>query len=416
LRRALAHHPRMSYCAQTDFVIELARRLHEAGSTAPRLEDVINAVSRKLALDTHIWSSPTAIIATIRPLGALGEQNTLTRVIRLEPGQIHLRRLWRVDDIAERVARGELSPEQGMIALDFADKADSPRRQWLETVFGFLLASAGVAGLLKGNPAEIASAAALGLMLGVLAQLAMDRPRLAATFEALAAFLVAFLTAWIAHAWAPISPLVLTAGLIVLLPGLMLTTAAAEVASQHLVSGTARFAGAIAVLLKLAFGALVGSRLASALGWDPLPAFSYVQPVWLPGVSLAVAAAAFALLFKARIRDWWVVFLAAFISYACSQVAIPALGAELGLFVAAFIVTVLSNVYARLANRPGASFRLPGLILLVPGSVGFKSLTFVFEKDVFLGLDTAFSVVTLVAALVAGLLLGNSVMPPRQGM
>jgi uncharacterized membrane protein YjjP (DUF1212 family) len=416
-RAALAHHRSMNdYCAQCDFVIELARRLHEAGSTAPRLEDVINAVSRKLGLDTHIWSSPTAIIATVRPHGAAGDQRTITRVVRLEPGDIHLRRLWRVDDIAERVARGELSAAQGMHALNTAAQADSERRQWLETVFGYLLASAGVAGLLKCSPAEIVSAAALGLMLGVLAKLAPARPRLAATFEALAAFLVALLTAFISHAWTPISPLVLTAGLIVLLPGLSLTTAAAEVATQHLVSGTARFAGAIAVLLKLAFGALVGSRLAGALGWEALHPLSYAQPGWVEAASLITAAAAFALLFKARIRDWWVVFLAATISYLTTRWASPALGAELGLFIAAFVITVLSNIYARWTNRPGATFRLPGLILLVPGSVGFRSLTFVFEKDVFLGLDTAFSVVTLIAALVAGLLLGNSVVPPRAGM
>ena len=68
------------YCAQCDFVIELACRLHQGGSTAPRLEDVINAVGRKLDLDTHIWSSPTAIIATIRPLGARSDQQTITRV------------------------------------------------------------------------------------------------------------------------------------------------------------------------------------------------------------------------------------------------------------------------------------------------------------------------------------------------
>ncbi|MGE4071752.1 MAG: threonine/serine exporter ThrE family protein [Lysobacterales bacterium] len=404
------------YCEQCDFVIELARRLHEAGSTAPRLEDVINSVSRKLGLDTHIWSSPTAIIATVRPIGAEGDQQTLTRVVRLAPGDIHLRRLWRVDDIAERVARGEYSAAEGMRALAQAAQPDSERRQWLETVFGFLLASAGVAGLLKGSPADIVSAAALGLMLGVLAQLAPTRPRLAATFEALAAFLVALMTAFIAYAWTPISPLVLTAGLIVLLPGLSLTTAAAEVATQHLVSGTARFAGAVAVLLKLAFGALLGSRLAAALGWSAPDAMAHLQAPWVEVVSLVTAATAFALLFKARIRDWWVVFLAAGISYLTTRFASPALGAELGLFIAAFIITVLSNLYARWSNRPGATFRLPGLILLVPGSVGFRSLTFVFEKDVFLGLDTAFSVVTLIAALVAGLLLGNSVVPPRAGM
>ncbi|GMU42395.1 MAG: threonine/serine exporter family protein [Xanthomonadales bacterium] len=404
------------YCARCDFVIELARRLHQGGSTAPRLEDVVNAIGRRLGLDVHIWSSPTAIIATIRPQDAQGETQAVTRVVRLEPGDIHLRRLWRYDDIASRVVSGELSPAAGMAALDAAARPDSTRRQWLESVFGYLLASAGVAGLLKGSVADIASAGAMGLILGVLAQLACGRPRVAATFDALAAFLVALLSAWIAHAWTPISPLVLTAGLIVLLPGLTLTTAAAEVATGHLVSGTARFAGAVAVLLKLAFGALVGSRLAAALGWQPLPVLSHSNPVWLQPAALLVSAAAFALLFRARIRDGWVVCLAAITSYVSSQLAITAMGAELGLFTAASVVTVLSNVYARSANRPGATFRLPGLILLVPGSVGFKSLTFVFEKDVFLGLDTAFSVVTLVAALVAGLLFGNSLVPPRKGM
>lgn len=407
----------MDEADKSEFVIELARRLHQGGATAPRLEDAINAVSRRLALDTHIWSSPTAIIATIRPLDASDDTRTITRVVRLEPGDIHLRRLWRLDDIAERVATGELSAADGKQEMERATRPDSVRRQWLETVFGFLLASAGVAGLLKGTLTEILYAGVLGLLLGVLAQLAATRPRLLANLDALSAFLVAVITAWIAHELAPISPrLVLTAGLIVLLPGLALTVAAVEVSTQHLVSGTARFAGAIAVLLKLAFGALVGARLASALGWEPLAPLSSLQPAWLELASLLIAAAAFALLFKARIRDWWVVYLAAFLSYSCIRVATPALGPELGLFVAALVVSLSSNVYARVARRPGATFRLPGLILLVPGSVGFRSLYFVFEKDVFLGLDTAFSVVTLIAALVAGLVLGNSIVSPRQGM
>jgi uncharacterized membrane protein YjjP (DUF1212 family) len=403
------------YGHQTDFIIELARDLHQGGATAPRLEAAIDGVAKRLGLDADIWSSPTAIIATIRPIGAIGDDETITRVVRLDPGDIHLRKLWRLDDIAERVARGELSAADGMVELRRATRPDSLRRQWLETVFGFLFASAGVAGLLKASIAEMLSAGALGLLIGVLAQLSVGRSRVGATFDAAAAFVVALGTAWIAHAIEPISTrLVVTAGLIVLLPGLMLTTAAAEVATNHLVSGSARFAGAVAILLKLAFGALVGSKLAQGLGWTPMPAMSIAQPEWLEWVSLLVSACAFALLFKARIRDSWVVLLAASISYLSSKWAIPAFGPEVGLFVAAFIVSVSSNLYSRIANRPGATFRMPGLILLVPGSVGFKSLSFVFEKDVFLGLDAAFSVVTLIAALVAGLVLGSSLVPPRK--
>jgi uncharacterized membrane protein YjjP (DUF1212 family) len=405
-----------NFPAQCDFVIELARRLHEGGSTAPRLEDVVNAVSLKLGLETDIWSSPTAIIATIRPRDVQGDQSRVTRVIRLAPGDTHLRRLWRYDDIASRVVDGRMSVGEGLQALDAAAQADTPQRQWLETIFGYLLASGGIAGLLKGSPAEIASAAAMGLLLGILAMLMPTRPRVAATFDALAAFLVALLTACIATELTPISSLVLTAGLIVLLPGLTLTTAATEIASQHLVSGTARFGGAVAVLLKLAFGALVGSRLAGAWGWETKASIAHAQPLWLQLTSLAVATIAFALLFRARLRDWWVVLLATSISYASSQLAIGAIGPELGLFAAAFIVTTLSNIYARWANRPGATFRLPGLLMLVPGAVSFKGMTQVFESQMMLGIDTALHVITLVAALVAGLLLGNSVIPPRKGM
>ena len=54
------------------------------------------------------------------------------------------------------------------------------------------------------------------------------------------------------------------------------------------------------------------------------------------------------------------------------------------------------------------------LLLLVPGSVGFRSLNFIFEKDISLGLDAAFSLIVLLAALVAGLLLGNGLLPARR--
>ncbi|MCB1577943.1 MAG: threonine/serine exporter family protein, partial [Xanthomonadales bacterium] len=45
---------------------------------------------------------------------------------------------------------------------------------------------------------------------------------------------------------------VVVASLIILLPGMSLTAAVRELSSQDLISGTARMAGAMAVLLKLA--------------------------------------------------------------------------------------------------------------------------------------------------------------------
>lgn len=53
-------------------------------------------------------------------------------------------------------------------------------------------------------------------------------------------------------------------------------------------------------------------------------------------------------------------------------------------------------------------------MLLVPGSVGFRALAFVMERDYTLGFDTLVAVLSAVLALVAGLLFGSLLVPPRR--
>ena len=85
-----------------------------------------------------------------------------------------------------------------------------------------------------------------------------------------------------------------------------------------------------------------------------------------------------------------------------------------GVFIGGLVIGAASNVFARVMQRPGALVREPGIILLVPGSVGFRTLSFVFQRDVLLGLDTAVTLVTLLVAIVAGLLFGDLLVPPRR--
>ena len=48
---------------------------------------------------------------------------------------------------------------------------------------------------------------------------------------------------------------------------------------------------------------------------------------------------------------------------------------ELGVFLAALAVGCGSNLYARWRDRPSAVTRLPALLFLVPGSLGFVSMS-----------------------------------------
>jgi uncharacterized membrane protein YjjB (DUF3815 family) len=57
---------------------------------------------------------------------------------------------------------------------------------------------------------------------------------------------------------------------------------------------------------------------------------------------------------------------------------------------------------------------VPGILLLVPGSIGFRSLASLLDREVVLGVETAFRMILMAVALVAGILVSNIIAPPRR--
>ena len=409
-----------NYEAQASFVAELASRLHAYGTTAQRLEGAVEGVAQRLGLDCEVWSNPTGIILSLAD-PVRGQQNGITRVIRLEPGEQNLGRLAATDAIAEDVLAGKLDPAAGHAALLALDRPPRRRAQVLATL-SFGLSASAVAGLLGPSLANVATAGAIGLVIGLLYTASAGRPRLTEALEAIAALVATLLAAAVASFVEPISlKTVIVASLIVLMPGLMLTNAVSELSSQQLVSGTARFAGAMMILLKLTFGTVAAMQVVRLLGWVPVEAAPVPLGPLAEAAALLVAAYAFAVLFRASARDYPLVMMSVLLGYGLTRFGGEVLGLASGsfaggAFIAGMGIAAVSNAYGRWANRPGALIRVPGIILLVPGSVGFRSLNFVMERDVFLGLDTAFVLVSVLVAIVAGLLFGNLLVPSRRNL
>jgi uncharacterized membrane protein YjjB (DUF3815 family) len=92
------------------------------------------------------------------------------------------------------------------------------------------------------------------------------------------------------------------------------------------------------------------------------------------------------------------------------------LGPELGAFAGALLLGLASNAFARALDRPAAVPLVPGLILLVPGSIGLRSVFSLLENDIVSGVEAAFKMVLVSTALVAGLLFANIALPPRRAL
>ena len=392
------------------FVLELGRALHAAGHSAQRLEDILGAVSDRLGLPNHqFFSTPTSIMASFGPVG-----RQRTHMLRVAPGEVNLRTLAALELVSSDVAAGRVSPADGIAAINRIIAAPSPYGPALTTL-GYGVVSGAATQFLGGGGREVAVAALLGLGLGLLALQTRGRPRLGRVLEPIAALLVSAGAIGLARAIGPISVLIATlGGLIVLVPGLTLTVAMSELATRNLSSGTARISGAFMTFLAIAFGVALGNRIGGAVFGSIPAAASVPLPTWSAYVAVVAAGLGFVVVLRAEPRDaLWIVAIGA-LGVIGGRAGAATLGVELGTFAGALAVGLASSAYERVTGRPAAVVSVPGILLLVPGSVGFRGLTSLMERQAVAGVETIFSMILTAVALVAGLLVAAVVAPePR---
>jgi uncharacterized membrane protein YjjP (DUF1212 family) len=401
--------------ARIAFVIELARRLHQYGAAAPRLEQAIGNVAQQLDLVCDVLSTPTSIVLSFSAPDGDGLAD-ITQVVRIAPGDVNLARLCRADEIADRVADGSLDPRRGMAQLRALGRPLSRAALWA-TIVSYGLSAASVAVLFRTSGPDALVAGVIGVVIGGIVIAGYGRSRLSVAGDAIAALVATFIATMVSAWVLPLSlKLVVLSALIVLVPGMSLTNAVRELTSQHLASGVARFAGAAATILKLTFGTIAAAQVCAVAHIIPAAHSLPSLPLWTQWPALLVAAVAFAMLFQTALRDYPLVLAAVIVGYLVTYWSGNALGTPFGVFVGGLVLSAGSNLYARIMHRPGALVREPGVLLLVPGSVGFRSVSDLLNNQIASGSHIAVLLVTMLISLVAGLLFGDLLVAPRRSL
>jgi uncharacterized membrane protein YjjP (DUF1212 family) len=390
------------------FVLNLASAFHAAGYSTHRIEEALEDIAERLGIAGQFFSTPTSIFSSF---GA--DQHQRTFMLRTRPMPPDLGRMVRVTEIARSVLRGEQRPASGTAELTALAARSEPAD--LATVAAFGLASGSAARFLGGAGPEVAVAGMAGLVIGFLALGIRRLPNGGRVFELAAASLCSFAVAALGAKVPGFSvPIATLAGLIVLVPGLTLTTAITEIAYDHLSAGTARMAGAFMTFIGIGFGVALGSRVAASLAGHAAAHTPPATPDWTAALALIVSASAFAILLRADRRDITWIVIAAAVAFMATRLGSRLLGPELGVFVGALAIGLGSNLFNRLTERPAVVTLVPGLLTLVPGSVGYRSITALLENQVVAGIDTAFTMVLTAVSLVAGLLTATAIFPERK--
>lgn len=394
------------------FLVRAGELLHQHGTPSYRLERVMQKIGQTLDIETTVLCTPTALLISLRDAG---EEKTFLR--RITNGDVDVSKLMAFDAILDQHRDGQLTWQAALEALERAADDQPAYTSW-QTAIASAVACGSVATIFGGGLAELLTAALLGFMLAMLTLPLGKMVGESGLLEPIWGMLIAALSLIVAqYVWALDDRLVTLAALILPVPGLTLTIALTELALGHLSSGSARLAGAAVRLITLVIGV--------AIAWNVWPdgmhapaqppyAVSQVPPAWWLWPALLLAPLSFVVLFRVPLNQWAYVLVISVGGFLINRYLDMHVAPAVGSFCGAFAVGCGSNLYARALNRPAMAMQTPGLLILVPGALGYRSLTAMLASDTIAGVELAFAMILTAGSLVGGLLIANLMLPPKR--
>lgn len=390
-------------------IVDLSSALHTFGVAAHDLEESMTETAAALGITASFFATPTSIFISF---GTFPDQQTT--LLRVRPGDVNLEKLEQLYELNRNIVFGVVSVQEGLHRVGEI-LAKPARYGSAVSVLAFALATSTAAVIFGGGVEELLASLVIGALIGLLARFTSGHSAAQPLFLPAASLLASVIATVLGIISEDItSGIVTVSSLIILIPGLSLTIAMNELATQNLASGTARIAGSLSQLLIIGFGVALGRSVVSIIA-NPvsnLPGESLPLPMTV--FSLFFAALAFTILFQAPPRDFIWIALAGFIAFFSSQYSVKFLGPLAGPSLAAAVLGCLSNMLSRWRKQPVSVTLVPGLLLLVPGSLGFRSISALLDKQMINSFESAFTMVLVAASIVAGLLFANLVTPPTR--
>ena len=281
--------PRTNLSAEelADYVLDLGGTLLSYGCSTHRMEALITEICRMEGCAADVFAVPTGIWMTLRPPGG----QAVTRMLRVKEWGVDLARLTAIDRLFNDVLERKLTLADARAKIDLIEAQPSPwpfGATWLAAS----LAAAAAAVFFRGGWGEIILAALGGLLLGLLRSWLRRAPRTSLLIEFLGG-LVTGGVAWIATTIEPrLSREVLVLSLVILLvPGMALTSGLQELVQKNLISGAGRLMEAMMTFLSILCGiaAVVGIE---RLTWSHGHVHAALVNVVRPDPPLALQAGA----------------------------------------------------------------------------------------------------------------------------
>lgn len=393
-----------------EFIAQLGRAYLASGEQTYKVEQTLRRTATAYGFtEARIVALPTCIFLSL--YDGVTEHITLdqapTKGLRLD----QIAEVYRLGDDAQL---GTVAPNDGITRIrEILRKI--PRFGVVGSIVGHTILSVGLAMVLMPTQSNIAAAAVLGTIVGVLKMLNRERPVLAIHTPVVAAALVAALV-FLAVKWQlPVDPLyALIPPLVTFLPGGRLTQAMIELAYGDMISGSSLLITGFVQLLLLAFGMAAGAILVGYNAANLVDVVNepdvYTATHWISWLGVSVFTIGVYLHFSAPKGSlpWMlaVVLVAFWAQQQSKGLFDEPFSQPFSGFFGMLAVTPLSYlIQSRFKGPPAMVTFLPGFWILVPGALSLLSMKYMLS-DPDAGIEVLMSVLLGLVSIALGTLFG----------
>ncbi len=385
------------------FLATLGAALGAIGETVDAVETRLAVIARSYGLrDARFSAFPTFLLLTL----GQGKAATVEPTTRLSPTP-RLDQIAAVHELAENAERGEVAPRAGIERLEAIRRMEN-RFGHVSSVIGYAILTAGLALILRPAARDVACAAALGALVGVLRRLGSGRRALETLMPFLAATVVAAIVA-LAVEYDVTDPglRAMIAALVVFIPGVALTTAVLELTEGQMVAGSSRLVWGGMQLGLLAFGIVAGIGMVGVPAQEAFSSSDALLGWWAPWLGVLVFAVGVTIAHSAPPGVFPSLVVVLYAAWAGQVAGNELFGAYASGFTGAVVMTFAAYL---LASRPSAmpvyAVFLAGFWLLVPGTLGLIGLTTVLAIPESATAEDVLAIVGSIAAVALGVLCG----------
>ncbi len=389
-----------------EFLFRLGQGYIACGEQTAKIELLLRRIAAAYGMrKSRVVAFPTAIFISLHD--SSGERVTLADC---QAQTLRLDQMADIYALGDAALGGLLEIKDGLQRLA-AIRRQKARFGRVGIVVGHAILSVGLAIVLMPTPINLATAAVLGFVVGLIKLVNTGRSVLSVPLPVVTATAVSSLVFLAIRYGLPIDPLhALVPPLVTFLPGGMLTLGMVELAYGDMVSGSSRLISGFVQLVLLAFGLGIGAALTGYFPEDLVfSAGQYVSLPWAPWAGVLVFGTGVFLHFSGPRNSLMWLLLVLFLAFAAQRFAVGLFGSEISGFFGTLVATPVAYlIEMKFRGPPAAVTFLPSFWLLVPGALGLLSVTRMMS-DRAAGIDGLITVVFVITSVALGTLVGASI-------